>query len=381
MSAPTAEKTTNAADTIARILADHPDGITTKDLAAAAGVSASTVSKALTAMETGGTATRTTGPANGNRKPADLWHPIPSDTDTTPTDDTTTAEEATVPTTDATATDDTTATGDTTADDTTDAPATDDSASGATVDTDQPTDDTPAPAAPRKKDLRVLLMAGVLGEHPDGVSAAEAIAESGLATAVGDTILIAMEAVGVAERQADDDGHETWFLLPDGDLNAVDPANAPTHVTCHACGHASPIKRAYTTGAPRRTPALRSGPTGRTTVEINNDGSARLRKNELRDMVEAFMRTLGPGHAVTPGTVGRELGRSPGACNNAMDKMPEVCVQVSSAPVMFETLPSLPAPSPAVAAHMTPPVTTTPAPSADPATDAPAAAPAVPAAA
>ncbi|MER7273517.1 helix-turn-helix domain-containing protein [Dactylosporangium sp. NPDC000244] len=416
MSAPTAEQTTTAADTVARVLADHPDGITVKDLATAAGIGASTASKALTAMEADGTATRTTGPANGNRKPADLWHPATSDTTSnTPADDTTT-EEASMPTTDTTTTDDATtddattddattddattddatatdngttddATEDTTATDTTATgdDATGDAASGVPVGADQPTADTPAPAAPRKKDLRVLLMAGVLGDHPDGVSAAEAIAESGLAIGVGDTILIAMEAVGVAERQADDDGHETWFLLADGDLDAVDPANAPTHVTCHACGHASPIRRAYNPGPVRRTPALRSAPTGRTTVEINSDGSARLGKNELRTMVEAFMRTLGPGHRVTPGHVGRELGRSPGAVNNAMEKMPEVVTRVNDAPVMFETLPNLPAPSAAVAAHMTPPVVATPAATTDTATDAPAdetpaaAAPTVPA--
>src|SRR5690348_1649354 len=67
--------TTPAAVTVATTLAAHPDGITTRALADASGVSPSTVAKTLTAMEADGTATRTPGPANGNRKTADIWHP------------------------------------------------------------------------------------------------------------------------------------------------------------------------------------------------------------------------------------------------------------------------------------------------------------------
>ena len=67
--------TTPAALTVAATLTAHPDGITTRALADASGVSPSTVAKTLTAMEADGTATRTPGPANGNRKTADIWHP------------------------------------------------------------------------------------------------------------------------------------------------------------------------------------------------------------------------------------------------------------------------------------------------------------------
>ena len=56
------------AETVARTLADNPSGITVRDLAEAAGIGASTASKALTAMQAAGTATRTPGPTDGNRQ-------------------------------------------------------------------------------------------------------------------------------------------------------------------------------------------------------------------------------------------------------------------------------------------------------------------------
>src|SRR4051812_37024951 len=65
--------TTTTADTITATLAGHPDGITVRDLATEAGVGQSTAPKALAPMGKDGTATRTSGPASGNRKTADLW--------------------------------------------------------------------------------------------------------------------------------------------------------------------------------------------------------------------------------------------------------------------------------------------------------------------
>ncbi|MEV7231245.1 MarR family transcriptional regulator, partial [Polymorphospora sp. NPDC051019] len=84
----TAAPTTTAV-TVARTLANHPDGITVRDLAAEAGVGQSTASKALAAMEADGTATRTPGPTNGNRKSADIWHPatVTATDEPTPGDD------------------------------------------------------------------------------------------------------------------------------------------------------------------------------------------------------------------------------------------------------------------------------------------------------
>jgi len=303
----TTTTTTTTAATVARTLANHPDGITVRDLATEAGVGQSTAAKTLAAMETAGTATRTPGPANGNRKGADIWRPVADDATAAP-------DEAPV------------------ADDATAAP-----------------DEAPVPAAPRQPDLKILIMAGVLGDHPDGVDANVAIAESGLAPATGDTILAAMEVAGAAKRlPVNDDGIELW-VRGDGDLATVDPANAPTHTTCPTCGHTRRIRRPSATG--RRT-----GGTGRSTGEINTDGSVKLAKGELERLVEAFIRDLGPGHELTPVTVGRELGgRSSGACGNAMDKLTArgVLVLTSEAPRKFTLADNAPPPSPEVLAHMT----------------------------
>ena len=72
----TTPTTPTAAETVAATLDNHPDGITVRDLATEAGVGQSTAAKALAAMANAGTATRTPGPANGNRKSADIWHPV-----------------------------------------------------------------------------------------------------------------------------------------------------------------------------------------------------------------------------------------------------------------------------------------------------------------
>jgi hypothetical protein len=233
-------------------------------------------------------------------------------------------------------------------------------------------DEAPVASTPRQPDLKVLIMAGVLGDHPDGVSAAVAIAQSGLAPATGDTILAAMEVAGAARRlPVGDDGIELW-VRADADLATVDPAKAPTHVTCPTCGQTRRVRRPSATGR-------RAGGTGRTTGEINTDGSQKLGKGELERLVEAFIRDLGPGHELTPVTVGRELGgRSSGACGNAMSKLtgPGVLVMTSPAPVKYALADNPPPPSAEVAALMTRPAatddSTTPADEA-PAADTPAA--------
>lgn len=387
--------TTPTADAVARTLAQHPTGITVRDLADAAGVGASTASKALTVMEAAGTATRTPGTANGNRKGADVWHPVTadeltaeagtSDADISPVDEATDAADATTDTdTTATSIDDqqgepvvpasdtandtapasntaTPATADTGA---VEATVNGDAADPAPVGAGEPTVDTEgAAAAPRKPDLKVMLMAGVLGEQPDGVSAADAINASGLAVGVADTILAAMEVAGAAVRRVADDGTETW-VLGEADLATVDPANAPTDVTCAACGHTRRIRRA-SAGTSRRAGA------GRASGESNSDGSERLMKNGLRNRVEVFMRDLGPGHRLTPGTVARELGRSSGAVGNAMEKLEQadVLLLVNEAPVTYELNPDAPAATASVTALMSAPAITAPVGPDAPATD------------
>ena len=340
----------SAAETVAAALTAHADGITTRALSDAAGVSPSSVAKALAAMEAAGTATRTPGPANGNRKPADIWHPVTA----------TPADEVPGDATPADVADETPA--DTTPADETQA---DDSSADATDETpaDSPADETPADAAqvapvsgapvgPRQPDLRVLIMAGVLGGHPDGLTADAAINASGLSVAMGDAILAAMEAAGAARRlPTAEDGTELWVAVADADLATVDAANAPTTSTCPTCGHTRKI---------RRPSARRTTGTGRTTGEINSDGSAKLAKNGLRNQVEAFMRDLGTGHDVSPGIVARQLGgRSSGAVGNAMARLtePGVLVLVSEAPVKYALAETAPEPTADVVAFMTRPLT------------------------
>ena len=98
-----------------------------------------------------------------------------------------------------------------------------------------------------------------------------------------------MEVAGAAVRRVAADGTETW-VLGDADLGTVDPANAPTHVTCAACGHTRRIRRAWAAVTPAaRAPAA---PPRRSTAT----GPSGSMKNGLRNRVEAFMRDLGPGH-------------------------------------------------------------------------------------
>ncbi|GAB3076435.1 MarR family transcriptional regulator [Micromonospora schwarzwaldensis] len=354
MSANANSAPSTTAATVARTLVNHPEGITVRDLAAEAGVGQSTASKALAAMEADGTATRTPGPTNGNRKSADIWHLATTDeltpADATPdaTDEPTPADDATDATPDAA---DEPTSGDDATPDATDEPTPADDANGGGGADESALPEAPvsgAPVAPRQPDLKVLIMAGVLGGHPDGITADNAINESGLSVVMGDTILAAMEVAGAARRlPVDDDGNELW-VIGDGDLATVDPANAPTHSTCPTCGHTRKIRRPL---------ARRTTGTGRTTGEINSDGSVKLAKNELRHRVEAFMRDLGTGHDVTPGTVAREIGgRSPGAVRNAMEKLTGfgVLILTREAPETYALADNPPAPTAEVRAFMAP---------------------------
>lgn len=358
----TTTNATNPAAAVADALTNDPHGTTVRALASATGVSPSATAKILSAMENAGTAVRRPGTSNGKGKPADMWRPI---TDASPAD--VPADVVSDTPSDVVPADVVSA--DVTADVVLDTPAevvpadavpadvvSDTPADVVPVDAvavdvvpDAPVSGIPALAGPRQPDLKVLIMVGVFGGHPDGISAADAVEKSGLAPVVGDTVLAAMEVAGAARRlPVDADGVELW-VRGDGDLSTVDLANAPTHVTCPTCGHARKVRRPLATG--RRT-----GGGGRAVGEMNGDGSQRLAKNGLRSQVEGFMRDLGPGHDVTPGTVARELGgRSSGAVANAMSRLTEdgVLIMTSEAPVKYALADDAPAPSADVAAYMT----------------------------
>jgi MarR family protein len=357
----------SSAATVAHALAAHSDGITARELAEATGLRASTVHKALTSLEADGTAHRTPGASNGRRKAADLWRPATRTSGVTP--DTETSDADAAPDTDlSVASADTVPTdqpgrqqgaeaaqqgAESAAERLDSAPSTEPTGeqdNGSTPDTRPAPVPVPeaATGTPRQPDLKVQIMAGVLTHHPDGLPAADAIAEAGLATNTGDIILAAMEIAGAARRlPVTDDGVELW-VRGEADLSTVDPANAPTHVTCPTCGHTRRIRR----------PSARRP---RTRGDHNGNGVPRLAKNGLRHQVEAFLRGLGAGHDVTPGTVARELGgRSSGAVGNAMARLTAtgVLTITHEAPVMYALAANPPAPSPEVAALMATPVVT-----------------------
>ncbi len=198
--------------------------------------------------------------------------------------------------------------------------------------------------------LKIVMVAGVLGDYPDGVSAVDVIDQSGLRAQVVARVLTAMEVAGAAVRKpGDSDSAPERWVRGEADLATVDLANAAPYRECVCtCGHKHRIKTGVTVTATRRA--------GRTTGESNTDGSPKLGKNGLRNQVEAFMRDLGPGHDLTPGTVGRELGgRSSGAVLNAMGRLAAIGVLTltSEAPMKYGLADNPPAPTDEVAALMT----------------------------
>ncbi|WP_026268877.1 MarR family transcriptional regulator [Salinispora arenicola] len=357
-------------------------GVTARKLAGQENLSLRVVTEALKAMEEAGTAIRTPGPTNGNRKSADLWE------STTPNNDATdtmpgAADEATPADSDASgnAAEDEAATTDAmpgAADEAT--PADSDASGNAAEDEAATTDAMPGAAdeaTPADSDasgnaaadaapvsgvpvsggpsgagdhLKIVMVAGVLGDYPDGVSAADVIDQSGLRAQVVARVLTAMEVAGAAVRKpGDSDSAPERWVRGEADLATVDLANAAPYRECVCtCGHKHRIKTGVTVTATRRA--------GRTTGESNTDGSPKLGKNGLRKQVEAFMRDLGPGHDLTPGTVGRELGgRSSGAVGNAMNKLNGlgVLIMTSEAPVKYALADNPPTPTDEVAALMT----------------------------
>ena len=164
--------------------------------------------------------------------------------------------------------------------------------------------------------LKVVMVAGILGDHPDGVSASAIVDESGLRAAIVGRVLAAMETAGAAVRKpaATDDGEpdpsgvELW-VRGDADLTTVDLSAAAVRVVCPTCQR--PMPRRNTVSVSR---------TGTAGPGHNGDGQRTLGKNELRNLVRDFLRD-NPGHEFTPTVIGRELGRSSGAVGNALAKL------------------------------------------------------------
>ena len=185
--------------------------------------------------------------------------------------------------------------------------------------------------------LKVVMVAGILGDHPDGVTAA---AHRGrVRTARGHrrpgTGRDGDRRCGRAQarhRHADDDdpdasdasGVELW-LRGEADLTTVDLSAAAVRVVCPTCHR--PMPRRNTVNVTRTGPAAPGQ---------NSDGSRTLGKNELRNIVRDFLAAH-PGHEFTPTTISREIGRSSGAIGNALAKLvvSGEAVLVKEAPATF----------------------------------------------
>ena len=95
--------------------------------------------------------------------------------------------------------------------------------------------------------LKIVMVAGILGDHPDGVSASAIVDESGLRAAIVGRVLAAMETAGAAVRKSAADpadeseasGVELW-VRGDADLTTVDLSAAAVRVVCPACQRPMP---------------------------------------------------------------------------------------------------------------------------------------------
>jgi DNA-binding MarR family transcriptional regulator len=328
-----ANDTTTMTATIIDELIRHPEGITARKLAGATSLPLAQVGETLRAMEAAGTATCTPG-ANG-RKGAELWHPATPEPSNDTTDDSDVTDDAGDDT--MTGNDEVSATPDD------EAPVRPVSAvpvspapvSGMPV-SGGPVSGVPVSGAPAMNAdfFKIVMVAGVLGDHENGVSAADVADESGLRAQIVARVLGAMEVAGAAVRTppADDTGLELW-TRGEADLSAVDLSQAAVREVCPHCHR--PMPRRANTVQVRRTP------TGPTAPGQNTDGQPTLAKNALRTIVAEFLRTH-PGHEFTSGTIAREIGRSSGAIGNALAKLviSGEAILVSEAPMKYSAAPA-----------------------------------------
>jgi hypothetical protein len=181
--------------------------------------------------------------------------------------------------------------------------------------------------------LKVVMVAGILGDHPDGVSASAIVDESGLRAAIVGRVLAAMETAGAAVRkpadESDPPGVELW-VRGEADPTTVDLSAAAVRVVCPTCNRPMPRRNTVS--------VIRTGPAA---PGHNSDGQRTLAKNELRSLIREFL-AANPGHEFTPTVIGRELGRSSGAVGNALAKLviSGEAVMVREAPAIFSASPT-----------------------------------------
>src|SRR6266540_878445 len=179
-------------------------------------------------------------PAQADIEPTDT---ATTDTATEPTDtattDTATTDTATEPTDTGTVDTATAPAEATTADKPTEAPVSGAPVSGA------PVSGAPVSGAPvgSGDHLKVVMVAGILGDHPDGVTASAIVDESGLRAAIVGRVLAAMETAGAAVRkpadESDPSGVELW-VRGEADLTTVDLSAAAVRVVCPTCQRPMP---------------------------------------------------------------------------------------------------------------------------------------------
>ncbi len=159
--------------------------------------------------------------------------------------------------------------------------------------------------------MKIVMVAGVLGDHPEGVPAATVVDESGLRAAIVGRVLGAMEVAGAALRKPPAEGNEgvELWLRGEAELTNVDLSVAAVREVCPTCQRPMPRRTGVNT---RRTVSTAPG--------LNSDGQPTLGKGQLEAIVRDFLNAH-PGHEFSAGTIGKELGRSSGAVGNALSKL------------------------------------------------------------
>ena len=180
---------------------------------------------------------------------------------------------------------------------------TDDGSGAPADDTTGKTEQVPARPKP-PADRRVLNVAGVLGDYPDGATIEEIAEAAGYKYGVVALLLQAMEQADAARRIPEDTETgtpERWQRGP-GKAIDVDPNPAPPRCpTCHQVIRSSTPKAATATP---RTSGTRGG-------TVNSDGNEPLGRGVLSAWTEEFINA-NPGHEFTPGTIAEALGAQHG---------------------------------------------------------------------
>lgn len=218
-----------------------------------------------------------------------------------------------------------------------------DAATGTDTQTDDTEDSDPAkvPARPtRPADRKVLIVAGVLGDYPDGATI-DVIADAcGLGVATVARLLTAMTQADAARRiPADPEaGTAEMWKTGEGKASQVDPNPAPERCpTCHQI-----IRSA-------REGATATGTSYAGTRQVNSDGSEPFKRGDLEQLVEDFINDH-PGRRFSPQDIANELtarhGReiSSGAVRNNCTKLAAAgkAQLASESPLTFTANPTPP---------------------------------------